>query len=275
MSSCGDLQCVSFQGQPRARRKIFYLSPCLIDRNIFSSTRFLRRCVSCRSCNLRESRTDRLRPRRPQQAPAVAGRGCGRALVLRRRRRRRGDAVGVAAARTARALARRSAAGELSRIPPGGGGNRHCTDCTVAALARAGNVPLNVVDRPALFEFHFPGDRRSRRCGGGDRHRRGLAGAGAAPARTHRGDPPRTRRRACDAAQPLPQPPVRRARRRAEGAPFLGARGRRRCCWPLHSPAAAGTPRRRSSATSRICARSEHPSARCISSAPAPAIPIS
>ena len=123
------------------------------------------------------------------------------------------------------------------------------------------------------FHLRVPGDRRSRRRGRGDRHRRSCAGAGAAPARAHRGDRARAHRRSRRADGPLSPP---RGRGRAIAAAVL-AEGRRRpdrrggACRPLWC-----APRPISCAASTMAAaaiRRARP-APCSWSAPARAIPI-
>ena len=81
--------------------------------------------------------------------------------------------------------------------------------------------------RPAgTLHLRLSGDRRPRRGSGGDRHQRPCAGAGAAPARAHRGDHSGADRRPCRIDGPLSL--ARRGREaRAVAAPVLADGGRR------------------------------------------------
>ena len=128
-------------------------------------------------------------------------------------------------------------------------------DDAVAAL-RARRQRSRQCGRPAgAVDLHFSGHHRSRRGGRRHRHRRCLAGPGAAPARAHRGAAAGAHRRACGPAAPLSRPPRRRPPRCPCDASLLGAGGRRARSAPLWWRAAGARRKRRSFATSRTSAR--------------------
>ncbi len=126
------------------------------------------------------------------------------------------------------------------------------TDEALAKRARAMNL-AGEHRRPAgSLDFHLSRDRGSRRCGGRGRHLRHLAGAGAAPARTHRGDIAGADRRFRKLHGPLS-----RTLERAAPSRFLHPRASGRRSSTVRSPRCfcpAAKPRRKPLSSSRSSA---------------------
>ena len=191
----------------------------------------------------------------------------------RNARHRRGGSD-LARSRPDRDQHRRSARGGLARRDRrglGGWRRARCQDCG----ARATRTHSDQRGRPAgSVDLHLSGHCRSRRGGGGDRHRRQRAGPGAAPARADRSLAACAHRRACRIDRP-PSQSLRRRAARAVTASLLAQHGHRadRRCSPGRSRGGGGDAAARSDRRDRrwqSCGRDAKP---CSWSAPAPAIP--
>ena len=149
-------------------------------------------------------------------------------------------------------------------------------DQQIAARARRATHPGQCRRPAGALDLHLSRHRRSRRGGGGDRHRRGFAGAGAAPARADRSVAAGAHRRSCRIDRPLSRAlrrgAARRCRRAASGRTSSTVRSPQAV---LAGRAAEAEAQLAAAIEARAGDTATAARARpCIWSAPVPAIPI-